>query len=191
MSQSSIMNLVVQKASERELQIELKSNLSILGAAYAHPKDEYIVFSEFPISHGNVDFIVFTGRSRMDIILIEVKGANFNFLNSDDTIAADINIAVQQVRERFYEIQRNYESFRRDAHDIRKAVEGGEQRYNSTLGSYGCLLVDSEKDIDIWGVVIGGRTQNDSHESRTRHQFEMSTPRIMLESWDSWIRKHL
>jgi hypothetical protein len=39
--------------------------------------------------------------------------------------------------------------------------------------------------------VIGGRTKNDLEESRARHQLEMATPRVMFESWDSWLRKHV
>src|SRR3546814_587022 len=121
----------------------------------------------------------------MDVILIEVKGANFNFLNADGAIASDINFATQQIRERFYQIQSYYEPFRREVHVIRKAIEGGAQKYNSVLGPNGYLNVDSEKDIDVRGIVIGGRTKNDLEESRARHQLEMATPRVMFESWDS------
>jgi hypothetical protein len=189
---SNIANLVSRGASERELQAEFKRNMSILGSACAYPaiKDEYIAFSEFPVAHGNADFVVFTDRSRMDVILIEVKGANFNFLNADGAVASDINLAAQQIRERFYQIQSNYESFRREVHVIRKAVEGGVKKYNSVLGPNGYLHVDPEKDIDVRGIVIGGRTRNDFDESRARHQLEMATPRVMFESWDSWLRKH-
>lgn len=189
---SNIASLVAQGASERELQTELKRDLSILGAACAHPaiKREYIAFSEFPIAHGKVDFVVFTDRSRMDVILIEVKGANFNYLNSDGAVAADINYAAQQIRERFYQIQSIYEPFRREVHIIRKAVESGTQKYSSVLGPNGYLHVDPEKDIDVRGIVIGGRTKSDPDESRVRHQLEMANPRVMFESWDSWLRKH-
>jgi hypothetical protein len=189
---TNIANLVSQGASERQLQAELKRDLSILGAACAHPaiRDEYIAFSEFPIAHGKVDFVVFTDRSRMDVILIEVKGANFNFLNADGSVASDINYAAQQVRERFYQIQSIYESFRKEVHIIRKAVEGGIKKYNSVLGPNGYLHVDPDKDIDVRGIVIGGRTKNDLDESRARHQLEMATPRVMFESWDSWLRKY-
>jgi hypothetical protein len=189
---SNIACLVTQGASERALQAEFKRDLSILGEVYTPSviKGEYIVFSEFPIIHGSVDFVVFTDRSRMDVILIEVKGANFNFLNADGSVAADINFAAQQIRERFYKIQSCYEPFRREVHAIRKAVENGTKKYNSVLGANGYLHVDPEKDIDVRGIVIGGRTTNDSDESRVRHQLEMATPRTMFESWDSWLRKY-
>ena len=77
-SRASVKALVETGGSERELQRLLKTDLSILGEAYAKPDDEYICFSEFPIADGAVDFVVLTGRSRMDVILIEVKGADFN-----------------------------------------------------------------------------------------------------------------
>jgi hypothetical protein len=186
-----IANLIAKGASERELQSELKKDLSVIGKAFAHPaiQDEYIVFSEFPIGQGAVDFVVLTDRSRMDVILIEIKGAGFNFLNGDGTVAADINSAAQQIRERFYHIQSNYEPFRREIHILRKAVEEGESKYNSVLGANGYLHVDPGKDIDIYGIVIGGRTRNDFEESRARHQLESATPRVRFESWDSWLRK--
>ncbi|GBE19185.1 hypothetical protein BMS3Abin16_01800 [archaeon BMS3Abin16] len=188
----SISQHVSAGASERELRAELKKYLSILGksCAYSSIKDEYIVFSEFPIGHGNVDFVVFTGRSRMEVILIEIKGANFNFVNNNDSIAVDINLAAQQIRERFYVIKSNYEPFRRDVHAIRSSVENGAQKYNSFLGPTGYLRVDPNKDIDVSGVVIGGRTKEDIQESRIRHQLELNSPKIQFESWDSWLRKY-
>lgn len=192
MAFSDIVRLVEAGASERELQSELKRDLSIVGQAFAHPaiKDEYIAFSEFPVGHGSVDFVVFTDRSRMDVILIEVKGANFNFLNNDGSIAADINFAMQQIRERLYQVQRSgYEPFRREVHLVRRSIENGCRRYNSVLGPNGYLNVDPEKDIDIWGAVIGGRTTDDLNESRVRHQMEEGTGRVRVESWDSWLRK--
>jgi hypothetical protein len=193
MSLSKIVSLITKGATERELQSELKRDLTMIGIACAHSaiKSEYIVFSEFPVGHGNVDFVVFTNRSRMDVILIEVKGADFNFLNTDGIVAADINFACQQIRQRFYQIQSNYEAFRREVHVIRKTVEGGIQKYNSVLGPNGYLHVDPEKDINVRGIVIGGRTKNDFEESRARHQLEMAMPRVMFESWDSWLRKNV
>ncbi|WP_422126350.1 Shedu anti-phage system protein SduA domain-containing protein [Thioalkalivibrio sulfidiphilus] len=82
-SKTSVDALVQSGSGEQELQRLLKTDLSIFGEAYAKPDDEYICFSEFPLADGFVDFVVFTGRSRMDIILIEVKGAEFNLLNAN------------------------------------------------------------------------------------------------------------
>ncbi|MCK2182805.1 hypothetical protein [Halomonas getboli] len=61
-------------AIETELQKLIKSDLSIIGDFYSHPSEEYICFSEFPLDGGFVDFVMFSGRSRMDVSLIEVKG---------------------------------------------------------------------------------------------------------------------
>lgn len=73
-SRAEIEELIETGAGEREIQRLLKRDLSIFGEAYAKPDDEYICFAEFPVGDGQVDFVVFTGRSRMDVILIEVKG---------------------------------------------------------------------------------------------------------------------
>ena len=193
MNFSIIASLVASGANERTLQNELKRDLSIIGSACAVSpiKDEYIAFSEFPVAHGNVDFVVFTDRSRMDVVLIEVKGANFNFVNADGSIASDMNLASQQMRDRFYQIECNYESFRREVHAIRKTVENGIQKYNSVVGPNGYLHVDPDKDIDLRGMVIGGRIKNDLDESKIRHQLEKSAPKVTFESWDSWLRKHM
>ncbi|MFQ0830575.1 hypothetical protein AAH211_18950 [Serratia fonticola] len=73
---SEIASLVSLGAAERELQAAFKRDIAVIGAACTHPaiKDEYIAFSEFPVGHGNVDFVVFTDRSRMDVILIRSRG---------------------------------------------------------------------------------------------------------------------
>lgn len=192
MPMSAIRALVTGRAKEREIQTLLKSNLDLIGrsAAFAPIKDEYIAFSEFPVGNGSVDFVVFTDRSRMDVVLIEIKGADFSFINADGRVHADINEAAQQIRERYAYIRSNYEYFRREVHSIRKEVEAGKQRYNSLLGPNGYLHVDPEKDIDIKGIVIGGTTRDDLEESRIRHQLEIDSPRIKFESWDSWLRKN-
>ncbi|MBB5019116.1 hypothetical protein HNQ59_002414 [Chitinivorax tropicus] len=184
--------MIAARAKERDIQNLLKSNLDLIGqsVAFAPIKDEYIVFSEFPLGNGSVDFVVFTDRSRMDVVLIEIKGADFPFVNSDGRVHADINEAAQKIRERYAYIRSNYEYFRREVHSIRKEVEAGKQRYNSLLGPNGYLHVDPEKDIDIKGIVIGGTTRDDMTESRIRHQLEIDSPRIKFESWDSWLRKN-
>ena len=193
LSKLQIEQLVFAEANERELQTELKKDLSILAEVYAIPKDEFIAFSEFPVGDGCVDFVIFTSRSRMKIILIEVKGADFTFSTKAGAVAEGINFAAQQLRERFYTILSSYESFRRNAHLIRRSVEAGHQKYNSLPSSGlkgGRLLVDSEKDIDVSGVVIGGRTRDDLLESKLKFQMgSSSNPYIIYESWDSWLRK--
>jgi hypothetical protein len=76
-----IKTLIENHAQERELQAMLKNDLSLLAEVYADPKDEYICFSEFPIGQRKADFVLFTGRSKMCVFIIEVKGANFFFTN--------------------------------------------------------------------------------------------------------------
>ena len=166
--------------------------MSVFGDFYSQPNEEYIVFSEFPILDGSVDFIVFSGRSRMDVTIIEIKGADFNIINSTGykNFAAKTNEAVDQVRHRLGSIYRNYNSVRENFLNIKRRVESGENLYNSLIGPRGDLLVDDNKDINIYAVVIAGRGENDHEESKKRHDLEYSTkPPIRLESWDSFLNK--
>lgn len=191
-SKGAISALVQAGAGEQEIQRLLKTDLSVFGEAYAKPDDEYICFSEFPIADGTVGFAVFTGRSRMDIILIEVKGAEFNLLNSNHYREFNHKVleAAGQIRSRLGVIYRSLESFRKGAHQIRVRAEKGETVHNALLGPYLKLLVDPNKDINIRTVVIGGRMQNDREESSKRHDYESTfTPSIRIESWDTWLRR--
>lgn len=191
-TKGDINTLVLAGAGEREIQNLLKSDLSIFGEAYAKPDDEYICFSEFPVADGAVDFAVFTGRSRMDVVLIEVKGADFNLLNSNHYQEFNHKIleAAGQIRSRLGVIYRSFEAFRKGVHQIRARAETGENIHNSLLGPYLKLQVDPDKDINIRTVVIGGRTQDDKHESRKRQDYEATfTPQIRIESWDTWLRR--
>lgn len=183
---------IERNSSELELQALIKSDLSILGDFYSHPSEEYICFSEFPLSDGFVDFVIFSGRSRMDVTLIEIKGANYNLItgNSYGDFSAKTNQSVQQIRRRLGYITRNSEEFRKFVHETRGAVERGESRYSSFVGPEGFLKVDPNKDINLHTVVIGGRSNDDLKESRLRHDYERgNSPAIRVESWDSWIKK--
>ncbi|HEU4885591.1 MAG TPA: Shedu immune nuclease family protein [Longimicrobium sp.] len=191
-SKGDLAALISAGAKEREFQKLLKRDLSIFGEMYAQPKEEYICFSEFPVAEGFVDFALFGGRSRMDVILIEVKGADFSILNRNSyrNFAAKINEAAQQVRRRLGDVYRNFDNFRDAMHGIRIAVESGKSVCNSFIGSQTPLEVDPNKDIKLHGVIIGGRTHNDLLESKLRHNFEhQSSPPVRIESWDSWLRK--
>ncbi|MDG2850078.1 DUF4263 domain-containing protein [Vibrio parahaemolyticus] len=166
--------------------------MSVFGDFYSQPNEEYIVFSEFPILDGSVDFVVFSGRSRMDVTLIEVKGADFNIINSTGykSFSAKTNEAIDQVRNRLGLIYRDYNDFRKIFLDIKNKVESGEQIHNSLVGPKGKLQVDDNKDINIHTVVIAGRGKADYDESRKRQDLEYNTkPPIRLESWDSFINK--
>ncbi|MGC4078382.1 MAG: DUF4263 domain-containing protein [Rubrivivax sp.] len=191
-SKASVETLVQSGSGEQELQRLLKTDLSIFGEAYAKPDDEYICFSEFPLAGGSVDFVVFTGRSRMDIILIEVKGAEFNLLNANHYKAFNHKIAeaAGQISQRLGIIFRDLSRFRKEAHAIRRRAESGEKLYNAFLGPRSKLGVDPDKDINIRCVVVGGRTQNDLEESVKRQDYEAhTTPPVRVESWDTWLRR--
>lgn len=191
-SKSLIIDLVERGVGEQELQRLLKQDLSIFAEIYADPKDEYICFSEFPIADGAVDFAVFSGRSRMDVTLIEVKGAEFHLVNQGhyDKFAGKIDEAIDQIRKRLRHVIDGIREFRAQVHRVRQNVEEGKSQYNSLLGPDGHLEVDPDKDINIRCVVIGGRTRDDYEESKKRHDVERSThPPIRVESWDTWLRK--
>lgn len=190
-SKAQVAALVEAGSGERELLRLIKSDLSILGEFYGE-EDEYIVLSEFPIGGGFVDFAVFTGRSRMDIILIEIKGADFGIVTSDsyEKFASKIGEATDQIRERLTVVYEDYHGFRKHAHAIRVAAEAGSKQYGALLGPEIPLEVDPNKDVNFRCVVIGGRTRDDAAESRKRNAYERQFhPSIKIESWDSWLRK--
>ena len=192
-SKQTLREAVERGAGERELSALLKRDLSLLGEVYAHPAEEYICFSEFPIGDGGrVDFIVLSGRSRMDATLIEIKGAESGIVTQTgyQNFTGKTKEASYQLQQRYGYIFRNYESFRKHLHRMRKKAEEGKIREGCLVGPYGRLLVDPNKDIHLHFAAISGRTLDDLSESRKRHDFELtSTPPILLESWDSWINK--
>lgn len=191
-SRSEVEALISAGAGERDIQGLLKRDLSIFGEAYAKPDDEYICFSEFPLGDGYVDFVVFSGRSRMDVILIEIKGADFNLLNADHykEFNHKINQAAGQLRNRLGHIYREVSPFRDHVHSLRIRAERGEQVHNAFIGPHHGLQVDPQKDINIRTVLIGGRTVDDRAESAKRHDYERHfNPPIRIESWDTWLRR--
>ncbi|WLF83472.1 Shedu anti-phage system protein SduA domain-containing protein [Moraxella sp. ZY210820] len=199
-SKQELINLIQSNAKERELLSFFKEDLSFFGEIYAELEDEYIVFSEYPIHKGTkdkdgfVDFVIFTGRSRMMVILIEIKGSDFNLFNQTGYKQphSHISIAAQQIRNRLDSIYgRYYDEFRKECHKIRKLAEKNKSPIKHTLlGAKPKLQVDENKDINIRTVIIGGRTVNDYEESMERSKFERShTISVILDSWDTWVRK--
>ena len=188
-----IQKLLENRASETELHKLLLNDLSVLGEHYAQPRDEYIVFSEFKLLNGFIDFVIFSGRSRMDVTFIEIKGAEFDILNSTgyENFSAKTNEALQQIRSRLGDFHREYPSIRKYCHEIRNDVEKKNKNiFNCFLGPKKGLGVDPNKDINIRTVVIAGRGVNDIEESKKRHDVEWSSqPPIRLESWDSFLNK--
>lgn len=183
-------NIINKSAKEREIHELLKQDLSFIGKYFAIPKNEYIIFSEFPVGKGFVDFVVFTSRSKMEIIFVEIKGSDFNFINNDGTVSNEIKKAEEQIRERFEYVTKNYELFRRESFDIKRQVESGKILYNSKIGDSQILHCDPEKDILISGYIIGGKTKEDYLESSKKAQMQRySNPSIKFESWNSFFRK--
>lgn len=200
-SKKELINLIEKGAIEQELLNFFKQDLSFFGEVYAKPEDEYIVFSEFLIEKGSedkdgkIDFVLFTGRSRMDVIFIEIKGANFYMFNKNgyEQPHADISKAKKQILDRLEVTYYNNRSvFRKKCHDLRSKAENEESKYNYLIGAKGKLEVDPDKEIKIQTVIIGGRTriENDKRESLERDKIERSykVP-LKLETWDSWIKK--
>jgi len=179
-------------AGETELHQLLKDDLSIFAEIYADLDDEYICFSEFPVGDGFVDFVVFSGRSRMNVTLIEIKGADFYLATTGayKNFSSKANEAIQQIRARVGVVYRNMETFRNGVHNIRQRVEAGESLHGSFVGPHARLEVDPDKDINVRCVVIAGRTRDDLAESRQRHDYEWSVkPPVKVETWDTFLRK--
>jgi hypothetical protein len=192
MTHAALRRLVQTGADERTIQRLLQSNLHLFGEACTPSSiaGEYIAFSEYPIIEGKTDFVVFTDRSRMAIVVIEVKGADFNFLNIDGTVSAPVNEAVRRVRKKFRVIESNHELFRRRFHEVRREVENGKSRYNSHLSPAKRFHVDPNKEVWLRGMVIGGRMGDNYENSKARHSLEREAHRITFESWDSWIENN-
>lgn len=191
-SKKVLASLISRGANEMEIQKLIKSDLSIFAELYAAPNESYICFSEFPVDDGYVDFAIFTGRSRMDVFLIEVKGAEFNLFNQTGykDFNSKMDYAIKQIRDRLGYINRNLSDFRNSVHDVRESVSSGKKMFNSFVGPDKDILVDKNKDINLHFIAIGGRTVDDLTESNKRHDFESSFKHpIKIESWDTFLKK--
>lgn len=184
-------SLVEKGASEQELAKLLKRDLSLLADAFAFPEEEYIVFAEFLIGTGRVDFAVFSGRSWMKVTLIEIKGADFPLVTQSGycKLSSRIEVARSQLQQRQIVLLKQYELFRRQFHALRERVQQGERPYQALLGPAGRLEVDPNKEVEVYYAVIGGRTVEDLRESEIRYVSEIPTPKIHIESWDTFLRK--
>ena len=187
---NKLKELIENKSKKQDVQSYLKSNLHLLAKCYAAFENEYIIFPEFPIDESKVDFVIFTDRTRMEIILIEIRGADFSYLTKSGEISDAIREAHKQILDRFDFIEHNHELFRKKSHDIRQEVEKGKIKYNSLLGDNGFLYVDSNKEIKYRGVIVGGYTTDDTIEGEKRNQLELnSNQKIQFESWNSFLKK--
>lgn len=178
--------------SETDMGKFIQSDMSLLAEVYAQIEDEYICFSEFPVGEGRADFVVFTGRSRMKVFIIEIKGANIPLRrkNHYHSFRASVQEGKDQLEERAKYCQENYEKFRRFVYDVLDEVKKGRRPYNAFLGPKHELQVDSDKDIHISYVLIAGRTSDNLQDSQKRHMTESaSNLNIQIETWDSWLAK--
>jgi hypothetical protein len=185
--------LIDNGSNEQALQRILKQDLSLIAEVYAFPEDEYLCFSEFPVGEGQVDFALFTGRSWMDVVLIEVKGADYYLLNRNSygNFASKFNEAVKQIQGRLATIYNDgLKKFQHQVYMLKARAEAGERVYNAFLGPMSNLGVDPEKGVNVRFVVIGGRTRDDLEESKQRQNFERTfVPPLKIETWDTWLRK--
>lgn len=191
-TKSELAALLAENPKERELAAFFKRDLAFFADLYAMPSEEYIVIPELNIEEGFVDYAILSGRSRMDVTLIEIKGANFDLMGSTGyrNFSYKTNEALQQERGREGNIIRNYPKYREYFHQVREAAETGKQNFQAFCGPKGKLQVDSDKDINIRMVVIAGRSKNDLEESIERHNLERHTSLpLRLESWDSLLNK--
>lgn len=171
----------------------LKQDMSLFAEIYANPKDEYICFAEFPVGNGRVDFALFTGRSRMDVYLIEIKGAQENLRRKNyyGEFRSNVQEGLGQLIKRKDWCEHHYEKFRTFAYDVLCGITtGGKRPYQAFLGPKYQLEVDPQKDIKLHYILIAGRTSNNVSDSQKRHMEEKSHNfHVEIETWDSWIHK--
>ena len=129
----------------------------------------------------------------MDVVLIEVKGADYYILNrnSYSNFASKFNEAVKQIQGRLATIYDDgLTKFRHQVHTLRAHAETGERVHNAFLEPISSLEVDPEKDINVRFIIIGSRTRDDLEESKQRQNFERTfVPPLKIETWDTWLRK--
>lgn len=191
-SKTELKKLLAKHPSERELSDFLKEDLSLLAECYAVPDEEYVCFAEFPVGEGRVDFAVFTGRSRMSVYLIEIKGARDKLCrkNHYHEFRSSVQEGRGQLLERAAWCSRNYEKFRVFTHTVLKEVKKGNRPYGAFPGPVFKLEVDPNKDIELHYILIASRTGEDLPDSQKRHMEDSALAiNIRTETWDSWLYK--
>lgn len=188
----AVRRMLASKPNEAKMSAFIKQDLSLMAENYAHPEEEYICFSEFPVGDGRVDFVVFTGRSRMSVYLIEIKGADklLRRKNHYGAFKAAAQEGQEQLQQRAEWCQSNYEKFRKFTYKILAEVGRGNRPYHAFVGPRYRLNVDPNKDIHLFYVLIAGRTGDDIADSHKRHIVETSSKiNLQTETWDSWLNK--
>lgn len=192
-SRAELQSLIDAQATEQALSAFLKEDPSLLAEQYADPSEEYICFSEFPVGDtGRVDFALFTGRSRMDVYLIELKDGKHALRRSNHygSFRASVQEGRDQLISRADWVEHHYGEFRQFVHQVRQSVEAGQRPYRAFPGPRYQLQVDPEKDIKLHLVFIGGRTSQDLEDSQARHREDQASRfHLETETWDSWLRK--
>ena len=181
--------LLEQKPSERSLLNFLASDPTVFADVYARPAKEFIVFREYELTvDDKVDFVIFTNRSRLEVIFIEVKGADFNFLNTDGSLNAKVSNATHQVKRRFGVTKDRYSVFKSDVIKNWRRVNEGARPYNAVVGEP--LDIDPEKDVICSGVIIAGFETHEHQVSRDRNLLEQGhSPPIHYNTWQSFVRR--
>jgi len=186
-----LQSLVHKRANERAFQKVIKDDLSFLADVFASSPDEFICLSEYPIGDRIVDYVVLTSRSRMEVYLIEVKGANFR--TSKETHYGGMNNhihdAVKQLTNHKIYIDQHYNDFRKQIHSTKASVVVGTYLGNCLLGPKGNLFVDQDKDIILRFVAIGGTEGDGRRNSHECTVFENSHQNLSVYSWESFLRR--
>jgi len=179
------------RPSERDIASYIGNDLTLMASALANPSDEYIIFKEFQLTPSDqIDFVIFTSRSKLSVIFVEIKGAEFDFLLKDGTAHSTIKKAIDQVAERFEYPRKDYRRFHSEVHSLKQRVEKGEQIHQSIKNGY--LDVSAEKEVVYSGVAIGGTELDDIKESCVRDRLtHYGKHYITCHSWQSFCRTML
>lgn len=191
-SKSAVAQLLREYPNEQRLNEFLREDLSLVAECYANPEEEYICFAEFPIGEHRSDFALFTGRSRMRVCLIEIKGADKSLRRKNHY--GDFRSSVQEGKGQLFNhsdwCTKNYEKFRAFTYSVLEEVKNGNKPYHAFPGPKYQLCVDPNKDIRISYILIAGRTDDDILDSKKRDKEErLTNVDMQIETWDSWLNK--
>lgn len=191
-SKQEFLSFLDTNSKEKDLHQFLNGDLSLVAELGRVRSERWIVYSEFQLGTGRVDFAVFHGSSCMEVTLIEIKGANYNFQNQSGRKSLNFrtNEAFNQMIERIRLIHKAYSYHRLNIHQIREKTESDNYPGLHLRGPQQPLMVDPNKDIELRGIIVGGRRNDDLMENQLRKSYEenQNIP-VRMESWDSWINK--
>lgn len=191
-TKDDIIKLLNTNPIEHRLNEFLREDLSLIAECYANPSEEYVCFAEFPVGEHRADFVLFTGRSRMNVYLIEIKGADKELRrkNHYGEFKSSIQEGIGQLKKHSNWCSKNYETFRMFTYNVLEEVKNGNFPYHAFLGPKYELMVDPNKDIRLHYILIAGKTEDDLNDSKRRDIEERSVSVDMqIETWDSWLNK--